>query len=151
MTFRAQPAALWFRLKQPDRIAIDLAGVWAAAPQEVPPTTASNGIGLRFAQFSPDTARAVIDLPADMAHMVEYPDPHSVRVRVVTSPLLGKKVVLDPGHGGADPGAVRSGVYEKGFNLDMATRLAQLLTQAGAHVKMTRNGDEGADYQPAPT
>ncbi|MBN1913261.1 MAG: N-acetylmuramoyl-L-alanine amidase, partial [Candidatus Omnitrophica bacterium] len=53
-----------------------------------------------------------------------------------------KKIVIDPGHGGSDPGAIgRSGTKEKDLNLDMAKRLASLLRQEGAEVIMTRTDD----------
>ena len=53
------------------------------------------------------------------------------------------KVVLDPGHGGKDPGAVRAGVKEKDINLDVAQRLAPLLKAQGVSVVWTRRADVG--------
>jgi N-acetylmuramoyl-L-alanine amidase len=56
--------------------------------------------------------------------------------------LFVKKVVVDPGHGGRDPGAVgRTGLKEKDVNLDIAKRLAKRLKQEGVEVVMTRNTD----------
>lgn len=56
--------------------------------------------------------------------------------------LAGKGVVLDPGHGGPDGGAVgRSGSVEKAITLDVALRLRDLLTQAGARTLLTREDD----------
>jgi N-acetylmuramoyl-L-alanine amidase len=49
--------------------------------------------------------------------------------------------VIDPGHGGTDPGAVKDGVYEKDINLDIALRLRQLLDASGARTVMTRSDD----------
>jgi N-acetylmuramoyl-L-alanine amidase len=37
------------------------------------------------------------------------------------------RIVIDPGHGGSDPGAVGNGLQEKDINLDVALRLASLL------------------------
>ena len=46
-----------------------------------------------------------------------------------------KKVVIDPGHGGNDPGAIgRAGLREKDVNLDIAKRLAKLLKSNGVEV-----------------
>ncbi len=54
-----------------------------------------------------------------------------------------KKVVIDAGHGGKDPGAIgRSGLREKDVNLDIAKRLQKLLTDAGAEVVLTRSTDK---------
>jgi len=57
--------------------------------------------------------------------------------------LAGETVVLDPGHGGSDWGAV-NGTYkikEKDQNLAVAYRLKTLLKASGATVYMTRGGD----------
>jgi N-acetylmuramoyl-L-alanine amidase len=50
-------------------------------------------------------------------------------------------VVVDPGHGGSNPGAVYKGVREKDFNLDIAKRLENLLKDQGINVYMTRTDD----------
>lgn len=51
-------------------------------------------------------------------------------------------VVLDPGHGGHDNGAVSGFGYEKNFALDVARRARLLFMQAGYNVVMTRSTDE---------
>jgi len=50
-------------------------------------------------------------------------------------------VVLDPGHGGHDRGAVCRYGYEKDFALDVARKLRPLLQAKGLRVIMTREGD----------
>ena len=52
-------------------------------------------------------------------------------------------IVLDPGHGGKDPGAIGvSGVYEKHLTLAMAKQLKTLLEKTGRYrVKLTRETD----------
>ncbi len=53
-----------------------------------------------------------------------------------------KRVVLDPGHGGADPGAVsRRGTLEKTVVLDVARRVKKKLERAGLEVVLTRSSD----------
>jgi len=53
-------------------------------------------------------------------------------------------VVIDPGHGGADPGAISpGGVYEKDIVLAIASEFArQLVARRGFRVVLTRNTDE---------
>ena len=61
-----------------------------------------------------------------------------------TSPLFGKKVVIDPGHGGKDSGAQNSTyptLLEKDQNLKVAYKLRDLLQASGATVHMTRTDD----------
>jgi N-acetylmuramoyl-L-alanine amidase len=54
-----------------------------------------------------------------------------------------KTVIIDPGHGGKDPGAL--GLFnlrEKTITLDIARRLATLLESNGIHTELSRNGDQ---------
>lgn len=53
----------------------------------------------------------------------------------------GALVMLDPGHGGIDPGATRSGVAEKDIALDFARVFAAALRDAGLDVALTRGED----------
>jgi N-acetylmuramoyl-L-alanine amidase len=50
-------------------------------------------------------------------------------------------VVLDPGHGGQDSGAIVNGIVEKDLTLDIAQRLDRLLQARGMATVMTRVGD----------
>ena len=60
--------------------------------------------------------------------------------------MQGKRVCLDPGHGGSDPGAVGpSGLREKEVNLAIALQTAELLRAAGMEVIMTREEDRYVD------
>lgn len=56
-------------------------------------------------------------------------------------PLFGKLIILDPGHGGLDPGAVYMDKYEKDYNLMFSFTLKTMLEKDGATVLMTRYGD----------
>ena len=51
------------------------------------------------------------------------------------------RVVIDPGHGGHDPGARGNGVSEAALVLDVATRLEALLKRQNVEVVLTRRGD----------
>ncbi len=59
-----------------------------------------------------------------------------------SAPLLPLTVVLDPGHGGEDGGAVgASGTKEKELNLALALLLREKLEESGVQVVMTRETD----------
>jgi len=61
----------------------------------------------------------------------------------------GLVVVIDPGHGGVDPGAVGiGGLKEEDIVLDVGLKVAQLLEQQGVRVVMTRQSDQGVDLEP---
>ncbi len=50
-------------------------------------------------------------------------------------------VIIDPGHGGEDSGAVANSLLEKDINLDISLRLRDMLRASGIAVKMTRDSD----------
>lgn len=56
-------------------------------------------------------------------------------------PLLGKVIVIDPGHGGRDPGTMYGTIYEKDINLDISKVLEKKLSEKGAIVYMIREDD----------
>ncbi len=51
-------------------------------------------------------------------------------------------VMIDPGHGGKDPGAIGNGIFEKDIVLDIAKRVCRMLKEAGIKVYMTRDMDK---------
>lgn len=78
---------------------------------------------------------------------------HSEDVRVLLHPLLRagktprpkaakeKLIVLDPGHGGNDTGALVPSMREKDMNLLMAWKVRKVLQSFGYRVRLTRTGD----------
>ncbi|MDZ8089486.1 MAG: N-acetylmuramoyl-L-alanine amidase [Nostoc sp. DedQUE12b] len=76
-----------------------------------------------------------------------FPDPNNPNPLPPTQPQRritnGRVVVLiDPGHGGKDPGAVGlGGLREKDIILPISKRIAQVLQQNGVQVVMTRDSD----------
>lgn len=56
--------------------------------------------------------------------------------------VSGRKVVVDPGHGGQDPGAIgRTGLREKELVLEISQHLRRFLGRAAVYVTMTRESD----------
>lgn len=55
---------------------------------------------------------------------------------------MNKKIVIDAGHGGSDPGAVGNGITEKDYTLKISQYMANRLRDLGADVTLTRNIDE---------
>jgi N-acetylmuramoyl-L-alanine amidase len=58
--------------------------------------------------------------------------------------LLGKRLVIDPGHGGEDAGVVAEGVTEAHLVWDLASRLEGRLTALGVQAWLTRGPHNGA-------
>ncbi len=69
-------------------------------------------------------------------------------VRMTEGGLEGVVVVIDPGHGGADPGTHGNGVWERDHVYDVACRLKQLLERySAAEVRMTLKNAENCTIQ----
>jgi len=56
-----------------------------------------------------------------------------------------RKIMIDPGHGGASVGTGTSGLIEKNLTLDIAERLRQILSRRSYSVLMTREEDRPVD------
>lgn len=57
------------------------------------------------------------------------------------------RVVLDPGHGGNDPGSSGFGLVEKLLTLDLAKRIEKILVGKGISVALTRQDDVYVDFE----
>ncbi|MCL6465487.1 MAG: N-acetylmuramoyl-L-alanine amidase [candidate division WOR-3 bacterium] len=70
--------------------------------------------------------------------------PNGIELRLWPKPQRRvNKIILDPGHGGKDPGAIgRLGTEEKTIVLDIARRVKKHLTQQGFEVILTRDSDD---------
>ncbi|SHI76826.1 N-acetylmuramoyl-L-alanine amidase [Lutispora thermophila DSM 19022] len=59
-------------------------------------------------------------------------------------PMKNKIIIIDPGHGGIDPGAIGvTGVLEDEINLQIALKLRKLIEQSGGIALMIREDDSG--------
>ena len=107
---------------------------------------------IRMAQQAPDGDTPVARLVIELRESQEYSesvDGEDLVLAFGQPParklLKGKVIVVDPGHGGKDSGALSDDgsdqVQEKDVVLDLGLRLAQLLRPQGAEVVMTRADD----------
>ena len=63
---------------------------------------------------------------------------------------MAKKVVIDPGHGGEDPGASANGIVEKDYTLMISEYMANRLSELGIENALTRNSDVTLDSTTRP-
>jgi len=84
-----------------------------------------------------------------LARAVGGGDPWALRQQAAVagagSSLAGRVVVLDPGHGGADPGEVADGLTEAEVVLEVATRVEGRLAASGVNPVLTRGAGTGPD------
>lgn len=64
-----------------------------------------------------------------------------VNAFIVETPLTGKIIYLDAGHGGVDPGAYYKDIYEDDINLEIVLKLKDKIEALGGKVYLTRESD----------
>jgi N-acetylmuramoyl-L-alanine amidase len=143
----------------PARLFLDLPGIWVGRSREAP-IPVGDGLlrRVRIGQNTRDTTRVVLDLERWERHRVltlAGPDrvvidvfgdrrdtPHASAARPSMDLRPVRTVVIDPGHGGSDPGATGSGrLREKDVTLRLAKQLRRELVRRGFEVVLTREGD----------
>lgn len=110
------------------------------------------GIRVEERRMSPPSVHVEVELLENTGHrLVSSGQDGQVVLELsgaVQQVLKGKRVVVDPGHGGSDPGAISySGEYEKHITLAISNYLKEYLQAAGAEVRMTRTGDQTVDVR----
>lgn len=63
---------------------------------------------------------------------------------------MAKKIVIDPGHGGEDPGTSANGIVEKDYTLKISQYMAKRLSELGIENALTRNADVTLDANNRP-
>ena len=131
------------------RLVIDLVVDKAVAP--VPPP-AKEPLAVAAADVAlPETAPGtVVPVPASRPTTLAALPSVAGAINGHAAPAAGPRkrdlpvIVLDPGHGGTDPGATSvDGLYEKDLVLEMARELRTLIERSGRYrVVLTREGDE---------
>lgn len=94
--------------------------------------------------------RMKVKLPRTLAYHLQKVGDAKWELAIASPTLVGKLIAIDPGHGATDPGATgKLGWNEADYTHDIAYRLRDLLTQAGANVLMTRLYESGPIQGPA--
>lgn len=148
---------------RPDRLVIDC----IPASAEAAARAGGKVFGLLETGGAEDTAAAVLAAPASAESVVvapPVPPPPAVRTAAASAaapglivpprkPVMDRAlpppsgalplIVIDPGHGGVDPGAIgANGIFEKHVSLAMAKELAARLKATGRYnVALTRDTD----------
>lgn len=132
----------------PARISIELQEAeWGA---DLPVSQAIERAGLKRVRLATPNPRVVVDLQPGATGQVFYlTDPYRIVVDVSVQPRArrsdGPLVVLDPGHGGPEPGAAndRYGLVEAQVALEIAELTADRVRaiMPGARVMLTRTHD----------
>jgi len=157
------------KLINPDRIFIDIMGSIAKLEDTSKQIKIDDGVikTVRTAQFNQEITRVVFDLYQEAKYeLFSLIEPDRVVIDIFKSgeeatisetlptkseekpapgpEITGKRVVIiDPGHGGKDPGAIGpTGLKEKEVTLGIALYLEKLLKGVGIPTYLTRSKDE---------
>ena len=157
------------KARRPERLYLDVEGVWVGRSYE-DGVAVGDGLlkGVRLGQNTLERTRVVIDVENYERHrLITLSHPHRLVVDVygrregpgrepltrTERPADGsialpagmrpvRTVVLDPGHGGRDPGAIGvGGLREKDVTLRLAKSLGERLEKRGFRVVYTRRDD----------
>ena len=139
-------------LHKPERLYIDI--YKARVNKSIKPIIIKEGFvkRVRPGQYNKDTVRVVMDIQGKVNHKIfSLPSPDRIVIDLyrkvsppVKKPLIPiKKIVIDPGHGGKDSGAIgKYGLMEKDIVLDVGLRLKKLIEKRlPIKVIMTRDRD----------
>jgi N-acetylmuramoyl-L-alanine amidase len=150
------------RAQRPERLYIDLPDVWVGLRYDEPHRVEDGLLQrVRVGQNTRATTRVVLDLASYRRHRLSYlsgPDRIVLDVYGDELPLAGEalrppaplplglrpvhRVVIDPGHGGDDPGAIGAErLLEKDVTLAVSLDLAARLRDRGFEVVLTREDD----------
>lgn len=145
------------RFVYPERLAIDITGgVYVARRHdiEVGSETVRNIVVSQF-QLKPNLARVLVHLNHAMPYGAAVTDGGRTLVVTLGNPgrrlARGSAVIVDPGHGGADGGAVGpSGLREADVALAISRLVRDALVGQGIPAVMTRNDDATVPLEERP-
>lgn len=141
--------------KRPNRLVVDITADKTATPSVViPKTTPAKTEAAKPAATTskattpkatvPKTSASKVTVPKKTEEKKEETKVSKAKSGYKTSGgIKGKKITLDAGHGGSDPGAIgASGTREKDVTLKITKKVEELLKKKGAKVSMTRTDDK---------
>jgi len=147
-------------VQQGNTYTLDIGGAAIAEGFVRPTLTADSPIQrIRLDEFG-DVVRVTIQLDANwqlregtrIANQVNLQLSRLDTAVIPTIPVIPNRgkglVVIDPGHGGRDTGAIANGVQEKDLVLPISLRLGRVLQSMGYVVQYTRTTDVEIDLEP---
>jgi N-acetylmuramoyl-L-alanine amidase len=150
-----------FSLPDPHRLVVDILGIEPESVPAPPPPAADPETPIdgepalatleptvptpTVAELPPDPQPASADLAPPRDIVLPLPAEPTADGRLPISRQLGlgaRRVIIDPGHGGHDPGAMAGGLREKDLVLDISRRVVKYLEEEGGYeVILTRSTD----------
>ncbi len=132
-----------FNLEDPFRIIIDVNGKNTAEKNNLANEKLSETTAEQTTEETANKGLSISKIIRDYETINKQTQPVvPVTNKYINNGSFIKKIVIDPGHGGHDPGAIGpNGIMEKNITLKIGTMLADKLRAMGFHVIMTRDKD----------
>lgn len=158
-------------LENPDRMIFDFKDCTMSATDKEIAVTDGVVKKVRLGQYVDDTARVVIDTDKIMTYKIQYTvNDCIIKIKKnqkteinssfkssykLSDPELKEAlVIIDPGHGGSDVGAIGvyngEDIYEKTLDIKISTYLNTYLKNSGVSTYMIRDGDQTVDIYDRP-
>ncbi len=137
-----------FFLSNPYRVCLDLVNAKVESDLSIPEIKSSIVTVSRLGEIN--SKQSSVRLSFEVSRIPAYsvirhsPNELSLLLRIpdgAGGSLKDKHIVIDPGHGGYQPGARFGDILEKEINLAVAKKLANHLRMIGAKVSLTREDD----------
>lgn len=147
------------KLNSPDRLAVDIRGIEDINKNMKLPEAVGNIKDISFQTYEEDgktVVRTQFTLDKYYGHLVNS-EKKAQNLNIKLWKLkqdrevnedLTDLIVIDPGHGGFDPGAIgKTGLTEKEVNLDIVLKIKEKLVDKGYNVLLTRRTDNFVSLQ----
>lgn len=142
-----------FSLKDPFRVVVDVRGVKGMAlkaPKKKTPPHIETDVKqvAELVALVAESKKVVVSVPKEKKKSSAYPavTPSQKANPLTLAQQLGlgiRRIVIDPGHGGKDPGATGFGLKEKEIVLNVAKKIRKILEEKHDYeVFLTRKGDD---------
>lgn len=136
-----------FQMSNPSRIVVDVFAQERREEAKQPVTVANNKANqnMKVAQNTKPTQQTRPAQAAKTPANIKTKGPNDLPGNITLGAALGlkiKTIVIDPGHGGKDPGAVYNGLKEKDIVLEISKYLYEYLkADSSLNIHLTRNKD----------
>jgi len=136
-------------LKNPDRIFFDLPEIVSSYTE----TLIVNEKPIEKIRFGfPNSDSKIFRIVFDLYTSTIFKEEVFTDTLKIMFPIINEKeniekviknltIIIDPGHGGSDPGAIYSNILEKDLNLQVSLKISKLLKESGYDVILLREND----------
>ncbi len=108
----------------------------------LPPERVDRGVAADATGVAVSSTGVVVPITGGTAGNLQVTTPCGAAARLTDAEIVERaRIVIDPGHGGSESGAVGGGLFEKNVNLVVSNVVVEKFEQLGIPVQLTRTAD----------